>query len=159
MQRLKTEIKDRAKKHLGTASQLIGTYVLDVEQELRPLIETKNLKELINQTKRGNRPKEPDYVDSLDLDSEEWQPFLQFDGENWCVFDNKQKGERVLMFTTEKNVTRLFSSRQWHLDGTFKKCRKVFSQLYKIHGCEWKKFSVGLCFTADEKRKHLPNHY
>ena len=61
IQRFENANRNRAKKHFGTASQLIGSVVLDVEQDIRPLIETKNLKKMINNTKRGNLPTEPDH--------------------------------------------------------------------------------------------------
>ena len=56
-------------------------------------------------------------------------------GEAFCVYDSGNKSEsRIIIFTTETNVTHLKNSYVWLLDGTFKVVPKEFYQLYIIHG-------------------------
>ena len=55
-------------------------------------------------------------------------------GEEFLLYDSSANEERVLIFSTRKNLSVLNSCSSVFMDGTFKTVPNVFGQLYTIHG-------------------------
>jgi len=55
-------------------------------------------------------------------------------GEDFVKFDSGQQQDRIVIFTTTRNLEFLQQSPQWFADGTFKSTPILFEQLYVIGG-------------------------
>lgn len=55
-------------------------------------------------------------------------------GENFLAFDSGSVEDRMLIFSTRRNMGLLAQSEHWFADGTFKTVPHLFFQLYTIHG-------------------------
>ena len=76
-----------------------------------------------------------------------WKLFLQF--------DNQDKiGNRILVFFSDKGAEIMEKAKEWHMDGTFKNCPKIFKQLLTLHYHKWSN-ERGIYVTADEIKRHL----
>lgn len=54
--------------------------------------------------------------------------------EQFLLFDSGPEDNRILIFSTRRNLQLLARSDHWYADGTFKTAPPLFSQLYTIHG-------------------------
>lgn len=62
-------------------------------------------------------------------------------GDNFVLYDNKEKVNRIIIFGTKENLTFLIHCDDWYMDGTFNITPPMFKQVYTIHGT----FSYLLC--------------
>jgi MULE transposase domain len=51
----------------------------------------------------------------------------------WDSFDDDKNLDRIIVFSTQKNLDNLSLSDVWIQDGTFKAAPRIFKQLYTIH--------------------------
>ena len=56
--------------------------------------------------------------------------------EEFLQFDSGPGRNRVLLFSTKRNLSFLRTVDHWYMDGTFKTCPSLFTQLYTIHGAK-----------------------
>lgn len=63
---------------------------------------------------------------------------------------------RMLIFSTSRNIGLLASSNHWYADGTFKTVPLIFEQLYTIHGIKNNCVTFGFCVTAQQNGSHIP---
>ena len=83
--------------------------------------------------KSGNSPSEPSTLVDLLLPREYRQ--LK-DGTEFLMYDSGPTNDRILIFSTQKNLQYLAESTSIFSDGTFSAAPgKLFSQLYSIHAC------------------------
>ncbi|KAK9686123.1 hypothetical protein QE152_g37434 [Popillia japonica] len=54
-----------------------------------------------------------------------------FNGEDFLLYDSGPEENRILIFSTRRNLQLLS---HWYADGTFKTVPLLFNQLYTIHG-------------------------
>nr|CAD7458958.1 unnamed protein product [Timema tahoe] len=57
-------------------------------------------------------------------------------GEEFLMYDSGPQDDRILIFSTRRNLQHLGRSKHWYADGTFKTVTPLFEQLYTIHGFE-----------------------
>lgn len=55
-------------------------------------------------------------------------------GEEFLLFDSGPTEDRLLIFSTRRNLRLLAQAEHWYADGTFKTVPHLFHQLYTIHG-------------------------
>lgn len=55
-------------------------------------------------------------------------------GDKFVLFDNDDALKRMIIFTTNANLTFLSYCDEWYMDGTFDVVPPLFKQLYTIHG-------------------------
>ncbi|XP_068211896.1 uncharacterized protein, partial [Palaemon carinicauda] len=55
-------------------------------------------------------------------------------GELFLMYDSGPTNDRILIFSTQRNLDLLARSENWFADGTFKTVPSIFFQLYTIHG-------------------------
>ena len=55
------------------------------------------------------------------------------DGEDFLKFDSGAGDDRIIIFSTDRNLRLLAQSPNWHCDGTFKSCPPLFEQIYTVH--------------------------
>lgn len=75
--------------------------------------------------------KEPKSLAELVLTEDQ---LLTLKGDTFVLFDNKDPRKRVIIFTTNANLTLLVHCELWGMDGTFDVTPPLFDQLYTIHG-------------------------
>lgn len=54
--------------------------------------------------------------------------------ENFLFYDSGASDRRIVIYATEANLNFLKECEEWYLDGTFRICPPLFSQIYTIHG-------------------------
>ena len=54
--------------------------------------------------------------------------------EPFLLFDSDDGSDRIIIFSTRRNLQLLSSTSNWYADGTFKTAPPLFNQLYSIHG-------------------------
>ena len=75
--------------------------------------------------------------------------------ESFCLYDSGSIDKnRIIIFTTEKNMIHLKNSNYWIADGTFKVVPKEYYQLYTIHGAVFNKvFPLVYVLMSDKLQK------
>lgn len=73
----------------------------------------------------------------------------------FLMYDSEDGKNRILMFSTTKNLSFLKSCDLWHCDGTFKVVPILFSQLYSIHGFVDGKTLPLVYFLLPSKKKNI----
>ena len=58
------------------------------------------------------------------------------EGEPFLLFDSGPTEDRIIIFSTARNLRLLASSKHWYGDGTFKTVPHLFYQLYTLHGIQ-----------------------
>lgn len=86
-----------------------------------------------NERKDADRKTSP-----TDLNELEFPPDLckTSNGENFLMFDSGvyDDNKRIVIFSSKTSLDFLATCETIHMDGTFKSCPQLFSQLYVIHG-------------------------
>ena len=54
--------------------------------------------------------------------------------EPFLLFDSDDGSDRIIVFSTLRNLQLLFNTSNWYANGTFKTEPPLFNQLYSIHG-------------------------
>ena len=54
--------------------------------------------------------------------------------QTFLLFDSNDGLDRIIIFSTQRNLQILASADKWYADGTFKSTPHLFKQLYTIHG-------------------------
>lgn len=93
------------------------------------------------QRKKTGLPKDP-----TDLDQIESSFTKTFDGRNFLLSNSDRDGQRIMIFATVEDLTRLCQSEVVILDGTFASCPAPFRQIFTIHGSIGK--GMGRTFAA-----------
>ncbi|XP_072378071.1 uncharacterized protein [Diabrotica undecimpunctata] len=58
-------------------------------------------------------------------------------GELFLLFDSGPEEERILLFSTQKNLRFMEQCDHWYADGTLNSAPPLFSQIYTIHGVRY----------------------
>jgi len=61
---------------------------------------------------------------------------LTLDGDNFLLYDSGDSDiyeERIILFSTERNLNLFKDSEHWFSDGSFSSCPNLFYQFYTIH--------------------------
>lgn len=91
--------------------------------------ERENLKQSIRRARNKNVEKTPTSLQDLEEIPEKYQTMVN--GSQFLIYDSRDhdqpKEERVLVFSTERNLELLSESAMWFLDGTFKVKLQVFT--------------------------------
>jgi hypothetical protein len=61
--------------------------------------------------------------------------------EDFLLFDSGLSSDRIMLFSTSKNLEFLQLLKVWLVDGTFHSCPTIFDQIFVIHG-----WHSGTCF-------------
>lgn len=130
-------------------SALIREKLSTVESLVLPLLpERESMKRTLNKRRIRNFPKNPTHITALkDIPPQ----FRQTNnGDNFIIFDSYDAEDndtsdeeddlefrdpnRIIVFGTNENLSLLSRSRIIFLDGTFKTCPKIFTQIFTVHG-------------------------
>ena len=58
-------------------------------------------------------------------------------GENFLLFDSGPGQNRILIFSTQRNLDQMVRCPHWYADGTFKSSPPLFTQIYTIHAVKY----------------------
>jgi hypothetical protein len=75
-------------------------------------------------------------------------------GEDFLLFDSGSSVDRILIFSTRKNLQLLAQSRHWYSDGTFKVVPPLFDQLYTIHGVKYNNVIPSVFILMPNRREN-----
>lgn len=81
--------------------------------------------------KIGGHPKNPQTLAELVIDGDR---LVTLKGDPFVFYDNEFNGKRMVIFTTNTNLSFLSYCEEWYMDGTFDVAPILFKQLYTIHG-------------------------
>ena len=100
----------------------------------------------MHRARRQNMPELPKEIKDIVLEGE-WATTLA--GTDFIL----HKDDKMIILTTDSNLKILTQSDTVFMDGTFKSCPRIFSQLYSIHGC-YRNHVVPLvyCLLSDKSR-------
>ncbi len=74
-------------------------------------------------------------------------------GENFLLFDSGASDNRILIFSTQRNLQLLANCEHWYVDGTFKTAPSLFHQLYSIHGVQFNSVIPSVFGLLPDKRE------
>ena len=127
-------VKRHAEEHPNQpAKQIIMAETRDENDEvLAHLPEAQNFVRLVNRAQNRRRPLNPN--DLLDL--EVVAPYdVTIRNQNFPQYDSGPHEKfRVIIFTTKRNIARLYASTMIFSNGTFKTASDMFVQLFTVHG-------------------------
>lgn len=97
---------------------------------------TSSIKRTIQRTRQreGRAPPTPTNLRDLVI-PDEFTKLLS--GERFLLFDSGPSDDRILIFSTQRNLQLLVRCQHWYADGTFKCAPPLFNQLYTIHGVKY----------------------
>lgn len=72
-------------------------------------------------------------------------------GEKFLCYDYNENNKRILLYTTDENLSILKKCRTWQVDGTFSTVPGISNQLYTLHG-RYKKNLVPLVYALTTDR-------
>lgn len=148
---LNLELQDLAIKEENSSGKQIAEQILIKDKykiEHLPSIET--LKRTVNRIRETSRPKNPSNFD--------FNLLLNFIPKNFLLSDLRGKNERIIIFSTPKQLKILKRKKTWFVDGTFSVSNPPFLQLYCIHGFikkqnNYKQVPLVFIFMSSKKRK------
>ena len=79
--------------------------------------------------------------------------FLQ-DGENFLKYDSGPGNDRILIFSTTKNLEVLAEASSWFIDATFKVVPDIFYQMLTVHGKLPTGWTIPLVFALMPNKLH-----
>jgi len=72
-------------------------------------------------------------TETLEIDDDMQYIIVNQDKKAFLRFDNQDKtGNRILIFFSDKGAEIMQVAKEWHMDGTFKNCPKIFKQLLTV---------------------------
>jgi hypothetical protein len=124
-------------KHIELSTQAV---VANISSGLPPassaqLSSISALKRTIQRVRKvaENVPADPRNLREFNLPEE----YKNVDGELFLQFDSGPGNDRILLFSTQRNLDFMDRCNRWFADGTFKSSPKLFCQLYTIHGVQY----------------------
>lgn len=115
-----------SKEIIANACSKVKGVVIYVKAALPKISNIRRLKQ-----KRNIAPVTPRLVRELIIDA---IFTVTANNENFLLFDNGATDRRIIVFATDANIRFLKECGEWYLDGTFRICPPLFSQIYTIHG-------------------------
>ena len=144
-------MKRRAEQHPNEPPDRILAMEIQDEHDkevLANLPETENLRRYVNRTQNRLRPRNPQNLAEVEI----VDPYKDKTraGDKFLFYDSGIGGEdRVIIFTTEKNIKRLCESPSIFSNGTFKSAPNMFTQMFTLRGrYKWYLFPFVFALTT-----------
>lgn len=80
--------------------------------------------------------------------------YKKINDENFLLYDSGVGDDRILVFSTQKNLQFMAANPHWYCDGTFKASPSLFEQLYTIHVVD-EQFSVPVVLALLPNRTQI----
>ncbi|KAL0895896.1 hypothetical protein ABMA27_011914 [Loxostege sticticalis] len=128
---LRNNLKRSATTSFDSPTKLILNCMESMPSTSACSLPNKNaLRQVVYRARKKDFPTEPASLDEIDVPAE----YRMVEKEIFLARDVKYGNDnRLLLFCTKGNLKVLFNSQIWILDGTFKTCPDIFTQLYSIH--------------------------
>lgn len=116
-----------------------------------------NIKQTLVRHRAKEVPPNPRIIDELEYIPRKYS--VTKSGEAFLLYDSANDEDeeincgRIIIYSTEENLRRLFQSRLWTVDGTFKSSPSIFYQLFTLMG------TVTYRYNDRTKTIHLPLVY
>lgn len=127
-------IKTTAKTTTNAPQAIITDATIQCSQAAAPKLPTIDvMKRTIRHIRQQQRagPALPNHRQEIEF-PEEYTRTLN--GEDFLLYDSGPEEDRMVVFSTRRNMQLLAGSDHWYADGTFKTVPLLFHQLYTIHG-------------------------
>ena len=122
-----SHLKEKARSTQNKPCQLINDLKIGLDQDIN-LPSDRALAKIIYRTRKI------EIAEPTPLDFELDEGYKRLDiGENFLISDLRADGRNII-FGTLQSLQILARSTMWIMDGTFKTCPSLFSQIYSIHG-------------------------
>ncbi|KAK4876603.1 hypothetical protein RN001_009109 [Aquatica leii] len=131
--RMKTQIKRRAEETQKPTVQVINHCV-------RVLPSTSALRMMVRRKRNAirNVPPNPLSVETLVIPPEYCEYSVEEgERENFLLFDSGPQHDRILIFRRQSNTNTLADCTSVFVDGTFKICPNLFTQVYTVSGLKY----------------------
>ena len=96
-------------------------------------VEDKNVsRECTNYIRRNNGASATS-TETLEVSEDMKFIIINKEKKHFLRYDNDDKtGNRILVFFSDEGAKIMFESKEWHINGTFKKCPKIFKQMLTL---------------------------
>ena len=140
VRKFKNKVKEVAKTTQVIPHQIVAAECVGLSDHARALLPS------VNQIKRNirNYRKTNDVPNASPVNRTELIIPFQYtqitEGNNnipFLLFDSGPSEDRILIFSTWRNLQLMSNSQHWFADGTFKTTPSLFDQLYTIHGIKY----------------------
>lgn len=131
-QEVMEEIKAKAKSTHGSTSKILSESLSNVPDNIMPVLPT------VNSMKRSIRRARGEEIADMNVPlcdyvvPEKYQTLN--DGERFLLYDSGGDTDRIMIFSTKKNLRILSKCKTWLGDGTFDLCPDDMYQIYTLHG-------------------------
>ena len=130
------EMKGQAGRCEAKPSQIISKSITNVPVSSLVLLPSNDtLRRTIQNEKTKHFPAEPLDINDLSIDNTRFATTIAEDqnSEQFLLYDNRnQQGNRIICFSSTKQLQKLADARIWFLDGDFKMSPRNFEQVYFI---------------------------
>lgn len=140
-ERIKNQLKRKAEEHPEAGpAQILRTELQNVPSGVLAFLpDRENLKKSMRREKKKKLPTEPTSLEDLEQIPERFRKTLM--GDLFLIYDSNEDDEaeigeknRVLVFSTRRNLELLMVSETWFADGTFKTSPLIFTQIFTLIG-------------------------
>lgn len=132
VEQIRSQATDTAEAPAAIQQRVLAGAAADVA----PYLPSANaLHQVIQRKRRAELPIEPDGLHAIDI-PEELRTTIN--GDDFYIIDtieddDMDDAQRIIAFTTNANLRHLHAAAMWFVDGTFKTCPRLFSQLFTIN--------------------------
>ena len=131
------QIKDRAKSTQEATHQIVAISTSSLSSAVCGQLPTVPLiKRTIQRARQHNNLPltNPTSLTELELP----EPFTQtINGHPFLLYDSGPSNNRILLFSTQRNLDLMTQCNHWYADGTFKSAPQLFTQIYTIHAMKY----------------------
>ena len=131
------QIKDRAKSTQEATHQIVAISTSSLSSAVCGQLPTVPLiKRTIQRARQHNNLPLTNPTSLTELEFPE--PFTQtINGHPFLLYDSGPSNNRILLFSTQRNLDLMTQCNHWYADGTFKSAPQLFTQIYTIHAMKY----------------------
>lgn len=151
--KIKNNMKRKAACTAESTAQIIGEAVQTCSMSASSKIPVYNSLRRSVQRSRASATgllPTPKTLDELKITGEY---LLTQKGEDFLLVDHGVGNERILIFSTKRNLHFLLECDHWFADGTFKTAPTLFQQVYTIHGLKYGEVLPAVYTLLPDKKK------
>lgn len=127
-------IKEKARTLTDAPQQILASVTSSMAQSVAGQLPCSSaLKRNINNARKNGPSRSTDLLE-LVIPAEYT---VTSKGDQFLLFDSGSSSDRILIFSTEKNLELMQKCDHWYADGTFKSAPKPFQQVFTIHGIKY----------------------
>ena len=132
----RSDMKSQAGRCDGKPSQIISRSIQNIPVSSLVLLPSNDtLRRTIQNEKAKQLPPEPLDINDLSIDNTRFARTVSENenSEQFLLYDNRnQRGNRIICFSSTRQLQKLADARIWFLDGNFKMAPRNFEQVYFI---------------------------